>query len=349
MNWTSAGDLGDIVVSLCVAKHASSQSRLLLRDDGRTKGIVKRQHLITPLVLSQSYITECRPYTPDDTQIDWPAEQFRRGWHSQTSNLMTSHARHAQHCGVITDVPTGAEPWLAIEAKPHGKVVINRTERYNNAAFPWRELVQHLKDQILFVGTSDEYRRFTQSFGEVEYQPTKDLLEVAKLIKGSTYFVGNQSCAMAIAEGLKHPRIQETSLGIPDCIYPGNETAQYVATSQITLPDGTLIGQGLTYKLSDLKPFSEVPRCGWACQFGPHSVSGSTPERTAKDLARLTKMPYEMAQAEVMSYILRRDPGFFRRMVPTQHLTKVAIALEGAGITSHPVHDALAGRITFIP
>jgi hypothetical protein len=349
MNWTSTGDLGDIVVSLCVAKHATASSRLLLRDDGRTKGIVKRQHLIIPLVESQPYISECRPYEPTDTQIDWPAEQFRRGWHSQTSNLMNSHARHAQHCKIITDLPTGAEPWLTIKTKPHGRVVVNRTERYNNQSFPWRELVQHIRDEILFVGTEHEYRHFCNCFGEVEYQPTKDLLEVAKLIKGSSYFVGNQSSAMTIAEGLKHPRIQETSLGIPDCIYPDATNAQYVATSQITLPDGTLIGQGLTHCLSDLGPFREVPRCGWSCRFGSHSVSNTTPERTAKDLAKATNMPYEMAMKEVMAYVLHRDPGFFRRLVPTSHLTKVALALEGAGITNHPVYDALAGRITFIP
>lgn len=348
MNWTSAGDLGDIVVSLCVAKHAAASSRLLLRDDGRTKGIVKRAHLITPLALSQPYISECRPYEPTD-EIDWPAEQFRRGWHSQTSNLMNSHARHAQHCGVITEVPTGAEPWLTIDAPHHGRVVVNRTERYNNPHFPWCELVEHLGDEILFIGTQVEHDRFTQSFGNVEYQPTKDLLEVAKLIKGSLYFVGNQSCAMAIAEGMKHPRIQEVALHIPDCIYPGNDTAQYVATSQITLPDGIQIGQGNTYRISDLAPFREVPRCGWSCRFGPHNVSASTPERAARDLASITKMPLDMAMKEVLSYVLAKDPGFFRRLVPTSHLTKVALALEGAGIKEHPVYDALAGKIHFIP
>ena len=348
MNWTSAGDLGDIVVSLCVAKHASGSSRLLLRDDGRTKGIVKRAHLIVPLAESQPYISECRPYAPTDS-IDWPAEQFRRGWHSQTSNLMTSHARHAQHCGLITELPTGATPWLTIEAPHHGRVVVNRTERYNNPHFPWRELVEHLRDQILFVGAPNEHRHFCNCFGEVEYQPTKDLLEVAKLIKGSSLYIGNQSCGMAIAEGLKHPRIQEVALHIPDCIYPGNDTAQYVATSQITLPDGTLIGQGLTHRISDLGPFREVPRCGWSCRFGHHSVSASTPERAAKDLARITKMPYEMAMKEVLAYVLQKDPGFFRRLAPTTHLTKVAIALEGAGIKEHPVYDAIAGKINFIP
>jgi hypothetical protein len=353
MNWTSAGDLGDIVVALCVAKHAAPKSTLLLREDGRTKGIVKRKDIIIPLVESQPYITACRPFAPDD-QVDWPSEQFRRGYHSPRDTLMSAHARHAQAIGLIPTLPSGAEPWLTISAPDHGRVVINRTSRYNNPAFPWQKAVDHYSDKLLFVGTEQEHQHFQNCFGQVEYQPTKNLLEVAKFIKGSALFIGNQSCAMAIAEGLKHPRIQETCLHIPDCIYPGSPNAQYVATPDVTLSTvgdtpALTIDEGLRFSLRALMPFREVPRCGWTCQVGAHTVSASTPERTAQQVAKFLGIPEPQAAEMVLAYVLKKDAGFFRRFVVTSHLTTVASALQGAGITSHPVHDALAGRITFIP
>ena len=40
---------------------------------------------------------------------------------------------------------------------------------------------------------------------------------------------------MVIAEGLKHPRIQESCLWLPDCIYPG-PNAQYVGDGACVLP-----------------------------------------------------------------------------------------------------------------
>jgi hypothetical protein len=62
------------------------------------------------------------------------------------------------------------------------------------------------------------------------------------LIAGSELFIGNQSCANAVAEGLKHPLIQETSTIHPDCIYVRPE-AQHVDTGACVLPD--IAGSGV--------------------------------------------------------------------------------------------------------
>jgi hypothetical protein len=47
----------------------------------------------------------------------------------------------------------------------------------------------------------------------------KDYLELAIAINSSECFIGNQSSANCVAEGLKHRTIQEVCLWTPDCIY----------------------------------------------------------------------------------------------------------------------------------
>lgn len=347
MNWTSAGDLGDIVVALATAKHAAPKSTLLLHDDGRTKGIVKRQHLIAPLVESQPYITACRPYTDGD-RIDWPSEQFRRGYHRNTDTLLNAHARHALAHGLIQTLPDSSQPWLTITASSHDRVIVNRTDRYQSKTFPWRETVEHYGKQILFIGLPHEHRQFCNCFGEVEYQPTKDLLEVAKLIAGSRLFIGNQSSAMTIAEGLKHPRVQEVADWIPDCIYPGSTNAQYVATGSYTDPlTGQAIGTPVNVvKLSELD-LRELPRGGWSTRYKGHTYDASTPERVAKQLVKSGGIGYESAMEDVFMQALARDPSYFKRHVRLDNLTLVVQALLNAGYTQHPVFEAVHGDIKF--
>jgi hypothetical protein len=352
MNWTSSGDLGDIVVALATAKHAAPKSTLLLRDDGRTKGIIKRKDLITPLVEAQTYIQSCRPYTEGD-RVDWPSEQFRRGYHSSTDTLLNSHARHALAHGLIQTLPDSSQPWLTVPSvKPNGRVIVNRTGRYNNNAFPWQEVVDHYRDVITFVGAPNEHGHFQNCFGKVDYQPTKNMLEVAQLIAGSELFIGNQSSAMAIAEGLKHPRIQETCLHIPDCVYPGAHNAQYVAVKHVLLPPigsikGKLVEDGIVVRIKNHLPLRTVPRCGWVCPIGQQKFVENTIDRLAAKISKASGLTLEDSFKEVINYILRVDQAFFRRMAPTSHLTTVASALRSAGITTHPVYDALAGDIKF--
>lgn len=193
-----------------------------------------------------------------------------------------------------------------------------------------------------------EHRQFCNCFGEVEYQPTKDLLEVAKLIAGSPLFIGNQSSAMAIAEGLKHPRVQEVADWIPDCIYPGATNAQYVATGSYTdLLSGQAIGKPVNHvRLTDLS-LRELPRGGWGTRHNGHTYDASTPDRVAKQIAKSGGIGYESAIELVFQQALARDISYFKRHVRLDNLTLVVQALLNAGYTQHPVFDAVRGDINF--
>jgi ADP-heptose:LPS heptosyltransferase len=107
------------------------------------------------------------------------------------------------------------EPWLkvgdpiVIEGKP---IVVNRTERYQDWTWPWTALIEKFHDQMVFVGTEKEHELFCglAPHCRVEYRPTKDALELARVIAGAKLFIGNQSLALAIAHGLgKQVRVEE--------------------------------------------------------------------------------------------------------------------------------------------
>jgi GT2 family glycosyltransferase/tetratricopeptide (TPR) repeat protein len=85
-----------------------------------------------------------------------------------------------------------------------------------------------VRESAVFVGTPAEHKEFVREFGIVPYQPTADLLELARVIAGAALFVGNQSCPYAIAEALKVPALQETREVDPNCVYlrPGTLTVR---------------------------------------------------------------------------------------------------------------------------
>lgn len=132
------------------------------------------------------------------------------------------------------------EPWLSVPTPDviKGKsIVVNRTQRWiGTEPNPiWTDLkVQGLQDQILFVGLPEEYTAFVQATGlDVEYHPTKTMLELASVIAGADTFIGNQSQAYALAVGLGVPDIVlEARMDMPlernECYFPKFSNIRYV-------------------------------------------------------------------------------------------------------------------------
>lgn len=239
---SSTGDIGDIIVMLATLKHTGKPCDVYLRDHPHTAGITHRMHLIKPLIEAQPYINSVRIWKRET--LHWESEKFRPyGYVNNGNNLAHNHAQAAVRDKFISSMPDVSTPWLTVEPDTSyaGRVIINRTPRYDNSLFPWAEIVRHYGEKLLFIGLQDEWNRFCDAFGQVNYELPKNFLQVARMIAGCELFIGNQSSCMTVAEGLKHPRIQESSLDHPDCIYPGNTGAQYVGDGVVTLPDGTVL------------------------------------------------------------------------------------------------------------
>lgn len=175
---------------------------------------------------------------PSDT-IDWNSGEFRgAGLHSSSDNLFNVHLAHLKQSKGLGHGISPNKKWLFVDPskESNGRIVCARSERYRNGSFPWSRIVKHYGERLLFVGLQHEHAEFCSSFGGVQWKPVTNFLEMAQVIAGSELFIGNQSSPMTIAEGLKHPTIQETSTDPADCIY-FRDNAQWVDNGGCTLPD----------------------------------------------------------------------------------------------------------------
>lgn len=108
-----------------------------------------------------------------------------------------------------------------------GKIIINRTVRYNNEMASYHFLRSH-EENILFAGAPEEYQKFCDSFAlKVPRLEVDNFLELAQAIKQSKFFIGNQSMCFQLAEGMKKPRIVELCAAAPNVIPIGENAFDF--------------------------------------------------------------------------------------------------------------------------
>lgn len=246
----------------------AGEHQLFFVDRACTKPLTTRAHLIKPLIERQPYISEviCTEETPDYDMAEF------RGFHRADVTLMEAQRQYMNSRYRTNFKTKGEKKWLEnIDPKHQADIIIARSPRYHNHLFPWFTILEHYrstKAKIAFVGPAEEHRAFTMQFGPVPHIPTQNLLEVAELISGASLFIGNQSSPLAVAEGLKAPRIAEVCLGVCDTIFK-DDNAQWVAQGSVTLP--SVAGseeKRIEAVIKGLKEPREVnrgcpPPCGW--------------------------------------------------------------------------------------
>ncbi len=231
----------------------------------------------------------------------------------------------------------GKDPWIKnIEPSKESKdrVVFARSPRYNNQFFPWREAMEFYGPKAMFVGLKAEHEAFQHNFGPIEHRPTENLLEVAELIAGSLLFLGNQSSPLAVAEGLKHPRIVEVSLAVCDVIFKCPK-AQWVADGSCVLPgfdrDALTILPKLTTEMLPEEVNSQIcPPGGWKWgeskiqQFSLHAL-------TAIERSKDRSLDVEKFKRDVIIYNMSLNPRYFRNVGKLAMLDLYKRAMTQAG------------------
>lgn len=154
---------------------------------------------LMPLLSAQPGIATVKIW--ENEKIDIDLDMFRKVGDLRVGHL-PRHYAYAFDC--YYDL---SSPWLDVVPKKSNRIVVSRTSRYRNSLIKYNALTPL---NPLFVGLKDEWRDALEEVPSLEYAPTKDFYEVAALIAGADAFVGNQSVAFAIAEGLKVPRLLET-------------------------------------------------------------------------------------------------------------------------------------------
>jgi hypothetical protein len=160
--------------------------------------------------------------------IDYDLDKFRQQpFHSYT--ILECHAMAFKLNFDLT------KPWLFnVEPNHVADIVINDTGkiRWEGVTIDWEQL-RGYEDRAVFVGLDIEYKNFCKNRNyKVERYIIKDAMEFAQIIKGSKLYLANQSTGLAIAEGLKVPRVADLYLGRSKQ-YPKGNTGHYKLTKDL--------------------------------------------------------------------------------------------------------------------
>lgn len=220
-----SGTFGDMIQSLALMKHFGGGEFYLHLDQisflvkfyyGREaepiykgKMNIEDFEFIKEFLESQSYISKVDILDPLSTEITHNLDKFRSLFVHHPANYITTYCMAFGIHDKDMQNMISQGPWLTCpnsyinEEKPF---IVNRTSRYvQDTCHPqwklWKE--QGLDEQSLFVGLEEEYENFKNlTQWNIEYKPTKTMLELAQVIAGSKMFIGNQSVALSIAQGL---------------------------------------------------------------------------------------------------------------------------------------------------
>lgn len=215
----TCGNLGDIIYCLPTIRAMGGgilcigPKQTCPKKPTRSPMTVDLYRIIEPLLKLQPYLTGVEWVNEPPPDTHWDFNTFRLTYHDRTVNLAYAMLRQAGKPDHHADVSWLTVPRMDAAAYP---VVINRTARYQNPSFPWKQAMEQYKDSAVFMGTSEEHVAFTKDVGRIRFRSTDTLLEAAQLIQNAQLFIGNQSCLRAIAEGLKVPVVIEESPTVPD-------------------------------------------------------------------------------------------------------------------------------------
>jgi len=224
------GSLGDIIYSLPTIIAHDVEAVLYLRD---------RIHIAfhKELLKTQSYIKDVR-WVMDGKKYGfiWAKTPFVNlchfediAWRKRNQHLVLSHLETPNKKYDLSKI------WLhSIEPKHVADVIIQRSLNYHDKEeIDWK-LLNPIKDRCKVIGFEGEQSRLKRHFGvDIEFYKVENALELARIIKGSKLFVGNQSIGFALAEAMKHPRVLEVCYAFNNCQPHGKDGYTYLKTKLI--------------------------------------------------------------------------------------------------------------------
>lgn len=239
-----SGDLGDIIYSLPTVKALGGGTIFLDCSGGITEDACKKQcnagktkfnknsfDFLKPLLLNQTYITDCKEYS-EDNKITYNLDKFRYKFldpssRNKNKNLLDMHLETFN----LNEYDSN-EPWLipSEKIKLDRKILICRSPRYQ-ANFPWYDSNKYyFRDNAIFIGLEKEHELFEWTFDiKIPYIKVQDALHMCNLISGCELFIANQTFSLSVAIGLGNVNIiQEVDPRVPNVVFPEKRNMQYV-------------------------------------------------------------------------------------------------------------------------
>lgn len=183
-------------------------------------------------MLAQDYVNGFDAL-PAGIDVTYDLDRFRDIFVYHPANYI---AIYAFTFGIVDCYNLWMEPWLSVpEPKRVARTIFNRTERSLPTRLSakwqqWRD--EGIEQDAVFVGLDHEYELFRQRIGyDVPHYPTATMLELASVIAGAETYIGNQSQALALAQGLGVTYHAELRPDLPiernECYFPGQPRSNY--------------------------------------------------------------------------------------------------------------------------
>lgn len=271
-----SGDFGDIIYALPTIR-ALGGGHLVIGPSPlwKTRLQMTAEHveLLRSLLELQPYIKSVNfsETTPDN--VDFDLNRFREYLVMEPELLKTGQRRfNLAEAHLYTFKMPIAEcrsSWLTVdrvETIAGRPVLIHRSARWRNAAFPWAKIMERYAAHAVFVGLESEYEDFIEEWGRLPFRPTSTFLGLARLIAGCELYIGNQSLPYALCEGLKQRSILEVWTEGANCQFE-RKNAFY--------GDGRLL---FVPKLDDLNMNEHAVSCPLCGQAAPNTEATVTCE-----------------------------------------------------------------------
>lgn len=231
LNLTHSGNAGDIIYALPTIKKIHETTGVAINlylilgkplnlrfynnhPLGNVMMNAKMAALLFPLLRSLPYINKCEIYTDEVINID--LDYFRAGLVPQDRGNI------ARWCSYITGVtPDLWQEWITVEPNTGyaDSIIIARSGRYQNTDIDYSFISKY--NNLKFIGVESEYNDIKRFLPNIEWIQVEDFLQLAQVIAGCKFFIGNQSFPYSIAEALKVPRILEVSFEVINVVPEG--------------------------------------------------------------------------------------------------------------------------------
>lgn len=218
MIWSHAGKYGDLIWSLpamlgVMERHGVTQCHIQLKN--KYQFFQWDDKAIRPLI-------DCQPYHGYFEDLDYPVDgnvwwidSYREGNVKEGWNIPRFVLDHF-------NLPYSwmEKSWLHVTPNKKAKYVFSRNTQPHcrNDAMPWKQIVQDLGQEAVFLGHGNEYQQFRAEFGDVPYIPTDNLLQASEIIAGCEKVFCNQSALHTIGEALKKPIMLEVCAAWPSVL-----------------------------------------------------------------------------------------------------------------------------------
>ncbi|MFI5220476.1 MAG: hypothetical protein ACHQNT_13405 [Bacteroidia bacterium] len=235
LTFKHSGFCGDVVYAIAgirsLYNKTGKRARLLIRLDTvadsypgaiHPQGMVLMNStsfaLLRPLLLAQKCIAEVGVYSGQKVDADLDSiREISIGMPYGNIMRWLFYRFPDMHCDLT-------EKWLQlfdvyVNAEVKSSIVVNLTGRFRN---PWVDYYflekQYTDVPVYFIGLPDEFMRFAKMVPHAKLMPVNDFNHMAAIIAQCRLFIGNQSLAFAIAEGLKVRRLLEVCPFAPNVI-----------------------------------------------------------------------------------------------------------------------------------